>query len=151
MMQQLEVLNTRQIREIRNLVSEQWACEPELDYGFLKSSKNKIFIINKDISKLDLSKLRIDSLGLYFGQLTGKGIRLSIEGAQIIGPCAKKNVLELDKKQTEDWFRGYDLDIKLGYEGFVILKYNNDFLGSGKSTKEKILNFVPKIRRTKII
>ena len=150
-MQKLEILNTRKIKEIKELIKEQWDCQLKLDYGFLKSRKDKIYIINKGISKLDLSKLKIDSLGLYLGQLTDKGLRLSIEGSQIIGPAAKKNVIELNEKQTEEWFRGYDLDIKLDYIGFVILKHKNDFLGCGKSTKEKILNFVPKARRTKII
>lgn len=149
-MQKLHIMNTRDIRQIKTLLKEQWDFDAKLDYGFLKSSKDKIYIINKDISKIDLSKLRIDSLGMYLGQLTDKGLRLSIEGSQIIGPHAKKNVLELDKKQTEDWFKGYDLDIKHD-SGFYILKHNNDFVGCGKSTKEKILNFVPKIRRTKII
>jgi NOL1/NOP2/fmu family ribosome biogenesis protein len=150
-MQQLEILNTRDIKHIKNLIKEQWDSDIKLDYGFLKSRKDKIYIVNKAISDLDLSKLRIDSVGLYFGQLTEAGLRLSIEGSQIIGPHAKKNIVELDMKQIEDWFKGYDLDIKLEYAGYVILKNNKDYLGCGKSTKAKILNFVPKPRRTKII
>jgi NOL1/NOP2/fmu family ribosome biogenesis protein len=35
------------------------------------------------------------------------------------------------------------------YDGFVILKHENDFLGTGKYKNEKILNFVPKARRFK--
>jgi len=33
--------------------------------------------------------------------------------------------------------------------GYFLIKYNDDFLGCGKSTGNKILNYVPKARRVK--
>jgi len=113
------------------------------------SAKNKIYIVNKDIQKIDAEKLRVNSYGLYFAELRDTEIRLSVEGSQIIGPKAKKNVVELSEKQLHDWFNGLDLDIK-HERSFVILKYNEDFVGCGKSTEEKILNYLPKIRRVNL-
>lgn len=34
-------------------------------------------------------------------------------------------------------------------KGFVIMKYKDDFLGTGKASENKITNFIPKIRRLK--
>src|SRR3989338_7405418 len=81
-----------------------------------------------------------------------KGIRLSIEGSQIIGSKAAKNIIELNEGETKLWFKGVDLekDCK-DCSGFVILKHKGDFLGTGKCTNNKILNYVGKTRRVNVI
>jgi len=165
----LKILNKKQIKEILNLIKKQWESDIDLDYAFLQDKEGKIFIINKEFAEIDLSKLRINSMGLYIAQLMPDGIRLSIEGSQLVGPKAKKNVLELTEKQTKEWFRGNDLEIKTELKNYIILKHNKDFLGCGKIKHEKIaeqffvsqkykvfqrenkiLNYIPKNRRLKI-
>jgi NOL1/NOP2/fmu family ribosome biogenesis protein len=152
-MQTLNILNTRAVKEIKDIIMKQWECEPELDYAFLRSGKeDNVFIVNKDAAKLELSNLRIDSIGLYLGQMCEDGLRLSIEGSQIIGPFAKKNIIELNREQTEEWFKGHDIQLNTECTGYVILKYQSDYLGCGKAGKNnKIVNYVPKVRRTNII
>jgi NOL1/NOP2/fmu family ribosome biogenesis protein len=147
----LKILNKKQIKEILALIKQQWNTDIDLDYVFLEGNDDKIFIINKDFAELDLTKLRINNMGLYFAQKMIDGIRLSIEGSQIIGPKAKKNVLELDNKQTKQWLQGYDLEITADLKNYVILKHKNDFLGAGKIKQNKILNYIPKTRRLKTI
>ena len=85
---------------------------------------------------------------MYFCDLENE-IRLSIEGSQIIGPKAAKNVVEINEEQTKEWLKGEDLEIdgKSNYSGFVIIKHNADFLGTGKYKENKILNYVSKSRR----
>ncbi len=146
----LKILNKKQIKEILSLIKQQWNADLTLDYAFLKDKNDKIFIINKAFAQIDISKLRINSMGLYFAQKMIDGIRLSIEGSQLIGPKAKKNILELTEKQTKEWFQGNDLEIKTELKNYVILKYNKDFLGTGKIKENKILNYIPKSRRLKI-
>ena len=145
-MQQLKILNNKEIKEILNLIEKQWGAKLDLDYAFLKNQKNKVFLINKDLSKIDTSKLRINSIGMYFCE-TEKGIRLSIEGSQIIGKKATKNIVEIDEQQAKQWLKGEDLEINGNYSGFVILKHKNYFLGCGKFKEDKILNYVGKERR----
>ncbi|MBI2522775.1 hypothetical protein HYW19_00125 [Candidatus Woesearchaeota archaeon] len=130
------------------LIEEQWGVKLKLDYAFAKNSKNRVFIVNKDFSKLDFSKLRINSVGMYFCDLE-KGIRLSIEGSQIIGPEATKNVVEVNEEQAKKWMKGEDLEIedKNNYSGFVIIKHESYFLGTGKFKDGRILNYVSKSRR----
>lgn len=164
-MHELKILNAKEVKEILKLIEEQWNAKLKLNYAFLKNNKNRVFIVNKDISKIDFSRLRINSLGMYFCEIDN-GIRLSIEGSQIVGPKAAKNIVKIDEKQTRQWFKGEDLELKEysssktsnifpsaspqsrpNYNGFVIIKNNNDFLGTGKYKDGSILNYVGKSRR----
>ena len=143
----LKILNTRDKKDINKSITEQWGCELDKSFVFLLSNKNKLYIADQDIGKIDTEKLRVDNLGLYVATVDDKGVRLSIEGSQLLGPIAKKNIVELDYKDMRDWFRGEDIKKDTDCKGFVILKHNNDFIGCGKSTEKGILNFVPKTRR----
>ena len=147
-MQELKILNSKEIKEIYGLIEKQWGVKIKLDYGFLRNQKNRIFVISKDISAIDTSKLRLNSVGMYFCEFDSLGIRLGIEGSQIIGPKAAKNIVELNEEETKRWFKGEDIEKECkDCWGFVILKRDNDFLGSGKYTNKKILNYVSKTRR----
>ena len=149
-MPQLKILNSKEIKEILKLIEKQWSAKLKPDYTFLKNNKNRIFIINRDVSKIDFSKLRINSIGMYFCDLENE-IRLSIEGSQIIGPKAAKNIVEIDKEQTRLWLKVEDLEVEGDYSGFVIMKHNDDFLGTGKFKENKVLNYVNKSRRVNVM
>ena len=151
-MPELKILSNKEIKEILKLIENQWDAKLKLDYGFLKNNKNRVFIVSKDISKIDFSKLRLNSVGMYFCEIDNKGIRLSIEGSQIIGPKATKNIVELDEEETKKWFKGEDLEEECkDCSGFVVLKYKNDYLGTGKYANGKILNYVGKSRRVNLV
>src|SRR3989338_714104 len=128
-MQNLKILNKKEIRKIIGLIKKQWGCNIDLDYAFLMNNNNHIFIVNKEISRIDLAKLRINSIGLYFAELNNEELRLSIEGSQIIGASAEKNVLELTEEEAKQWLKGNDLEKETDLSNFVIIKHNNDFLG----------------------
>ena len=147
-MPELKILNSKEIKEIYGLIEKQWGTKIKLDCGFLKNIKNRIFIISRDIAKIDTSKLRINSAGMYFCEMGFKGIRLSIEGSQIVGPKAAKNVADLDDEETKKWLNGEDIEKEChGCNGFVIIKNNRDFIGTGKYSNGRILNYVSKSRR----
>ena len=151
-MPELKILNSKEIKKIFELIGEQWGAKVKLDYGFLKNNKNRVFIISKDISNIDISKLRLNSVGMYFCEIDNLGIRLSIEGSQIIGPKATKNVVGLDKEETKKWFKGEDLEKECkDCNGFVILRHDKDFLGAGKYVNGRVLNYVGKNRRVKLM
>ena len=127
-MLELKILNSKEIKEICKAIEKQWGAKIKMDYGFLRNNKNRVFIINRDISKIDFSKLRLNSIGMYFCEIDDRGIRLSIEGSQIVGKHAKKNVVEIDGEETKRWFKGEDLEKEChDCKGFVILKNKNDF------------------------
>ena len=150
-MPELKILNNKEIKEIYQLIEKQWSAKIKLDYGFLKNNKNRVFMVSKDIAKIDTSKLRLNSVGMYFCEIDEKGIRLSIEGSQIVGEHAGKNIVELNEEEARNWFKGENLDKECkDCNGFVILKNKKDAIGTGKYSNGKILNYVSKSRRVNI-
>lgn len=138
-------MNTREVKALLRNLEEQYGCQIKINKAFLKSSKDKIYIISKDFAKLDESKIRINNLGMYFCKQEKDGIRLSIEGSQLIKP--KKNFIQLS--DPENWMKGEDIETNENVSGYVIVKYNNDTLGCGKFKQGKVLNYVPKDRTIK--
>lgn len=145
-----EVLNSKKIKNILRLLHEQWGYDKKLDCGFLQK-ENDVFLVTRDIDKINLAQLNVNSTGLYFGELRNEQLRLSIEGSQIIGKAAKKNVMELDEQQLQQWLRGEDIELNddASNEVFVLISHKNDFFGCGRIKAGKLLNFVPKSRRIK--
>ena len=148
-MNNLKILNKKQIKPILKAIKTQWNADVKLDYAFLQNEKGKIFIINKEFADIDLEKLKINSLGFYLGLIKNNHLRLSIEGSQIIGPKAKKNIIELTDDQLKHWLKGEDIKTNDKSEEFVLIKNNKDFFGTGKIKEGDILNFIPKGRRLK--
>ncbi len=143
---ELQVLNKKEISRILEKIKEQFGIkEIKLDYGILKNKEGRIFLISKDISKVDLSKLRINELGLYVGKYD-KELRLTIEGSQFFGKYATKNIYEVDEDDAYGWMSGNKIKCEKPYNGFVIIKYKDNFLGTGKYKDGEILNYVPKER-----
>jgi NOL1/NOP2/fmu family ribosome biogenesis protein len=153
-MQELEILNKKKIKEIGSILEKQWGAKTDIEnYIVFLSPKNKLFIATKEISKINLEDLRVDAIGLYFGELVDGKLRLSIEGSQIIGPDAQKFVLELDEINSQKWLSGEDFEIQEHLEeGFYIIKNHvGDFCGCGKVIGKKLYNYVPKERRVTTI
>jgi len=146
----LKILNKKEIKNILVLLKKTFGFNDKLDYAFLQNEKGKLFIANKEVFDVDFSRIKINNIGLYFGKIKNNEIRLSIEGAQLIGKNSKKNIIELNDKQKEEWMKGIDIDYK-GEQGFVLVKYKDNFIGCGKIARDKILNFIPKERRLKIV
>lgn len=148
-MRELKLLTRKETKELKSIVKQQWGADFNFDYAVLKNKDSDIFIANKELFNIGFSNLRIDSFGMYFGQLKNNQLRLSVEGAQLIGPYAKKNIVELSFREMRDFFHGLDIDKEKTAEGFVILKHNTDFIGCSRFKDNKLLNFLPKVRRIK--
>ena len=157
-MQKLIILNTREIKKIREMVEKEFGYFSQEDYAYLQNQKNRIFLVNKDLARIDTQKLKIDKLGLYFGELRNGEMRLSKEGAQFLAKEAKKNkvkltnVVKLSKEEVKTYFLGEDLEKDLGEENhLVLLEYEGDVLGCAKYKDKTILNFMPKMYRGEVI
>ncbi|RSN77785.1 MAG: hypothetical protein DSO07_06015 [Thermoproteota archaeon] len=87
--------------------------------------------------------------GIYIAKITPFGFSLSIEGSQILGKYARKNVVNLSKEVALMWMKGED--IPLGdhsmEKGTVMVKYKWVFMGSGYFDGQKVRNYVPGERR----
>lgn len=143
-------LLSSQKKKILEKLNEQYGIT-KLPYLLLKFGKEKLRLYSGNLSKeelIDLDKsLRIENAGLYFAKQQEE-IRLTLDGLQLLKSQITKNILEINDEQADKWFRGHDLDIQTD-RSFKILKNNNEFIGCGKSTGERITNFVPKERRVR--
>jgi len=147
-MKTLKILNKKEIKQIYKILNNQYGFEEELDYAFLLRKKDdRIFLINKEFAKSDESKLRINSLGMYFGEKKKTQIRLSIEGAQLIGSGISKNIIEISDGLMKLWIHGHDIEFDCDWKGIIVVKNNNDYVGCGSVREGKVLNQIPKIRK----
>ncbi|MGV8168764.1 MAG: hypothetical protein ACP5N3_01795 [Candidatus Nanoarchaeia archaeon] len=149
--QNLEVLNSKEIKEIMKQLKDQFDFDEKLDYVFLRNNKDKVYITTRNIESIDMDSLRVDSVGLYFGKYYNDGFRLSIEGAQLIADRCKKNIIELNQEQKHDWLLGKDIKLEGRENSFVILKSKNDVLGCAKVKNEAALNSVPSSRTLHVV
>ncbi len=146
-----EVLNSKKIKEITGMLEQQWGYSEKLGCGFMQK-ENDIFMVTRAIDAIDLRKLNVNSAGLYFAELRNNELRLSIEGSQIIGRKATKNVVELSRQQLQQWLRREDIELNgrnsssSGSSAYVIIRHGNDFFGCGRIKDSKLLNFIPKAR-----
>lgn len=147
----LEVMNSKATKEIMKMIYDQFGIIHKFEFAFTKNSKDKIYVINRDVERISFDKLRIDSAGLYIGTIQPDGFRPSIEGAQLLGKFATKNVIEITLEQKHDWMKGNDIDLPGEEERIVIVKWNNDFVGAGKIKNGKLLNAIPKSRRLIVV
>jgi len=118
----------------------------------IQFGKEKLRLYTGILSKEELYHLdneaRIETIGLYFAKLENNEIRLTLDGVQFLKAQITKNILEISDKESDEWLRGNDLQIK-SEKSFKVLKNRDEFLGCGKSTGDKITNFVPNERRIK--
>ena len=154
-MQTLTILNTRDIKKIRQAFEETYGAFFTGDYVYLQGKDGRISLINKDIAKIDLKKLRVDKFGLYVAELKNNSVRLSKEGAQLLAKEARdklKNIVELDDQEIKAYFHGIDLKKDLGPDAkFVLIEYKGDVVGCSKYKEGVILNYLPKIHRGEVI
>ncbi|RLI83600.1 hypothetical protein DRP07_03165 [Archaeoglobales archaeon] len=139
--------------QIKNMLKEQFGVE-RINLSFREMGKKRIYAYRD--CELDFNVRKV-SQGIYFGTIEKDGLRLSIEGSFLVGPKAKKNVVEVSRYRAERWMMGENLEMdqKDNLEAkddkkdgkYVILKSGSYFLGCGRVKGDRIINFVPKNRR----
>jgi hypothetical protein len=77
MVQSLKILNSKETKQIYELLEAQYGYTGKLDAVFMLSEKKqRIYLFTRDLAKMDISRLRVDSMGLYFGTLFEGKLRL---------------------------------------------------------------------------
>ncbi len=121
----------------------------ELPYLLIKTGKEKIRAFTGHLSKDEIRKLsrkiNIEIIGIYLIRKE-HDFRLSLDATMLLKPRIKNNILAISDEHLKEWMRGNDLIIKMQRQTLVI-KHNDDFIGCGRSTGEKIANYIPKDRR----
>lgn len=150
----LKIMNKNEKEEITNKLKSQFGIS-KISGKILMRGKERMFLFSGSFNKNQIRVLEtlapIERIGVYFAKKDERDgtLRLSIEGTQIFKDQIKDNIFELSEDQVEPWMKGRELNIKTGKKGFLVMKYKNNFLGTGKASEEKITNFIPKNRRLK--
>ncbi len=157
MINRFHILNKKEKNKIEIMLKNQFGIK-SIPGILIKKGAEKIFLFQGNFNEKQIKELedytQIERIGLYFAKIFQdkqgqEHIRLSIEGSQILSNQITKNIFELNESQSKKWMQGEELLIKTGKKGFLVMKYKNDFLGTGKASEEKIGNFIPKSRRLK--
>ena len=151
-MNPLKILNKNEKKEIEKELEEQFGIR-NIPGLILRRGEERLFLFSGSFDKKEIKNLEkivpVERIGVYFAKLMDGKVKLSIEGTHALKNQIKKNIFELEENQVENWMKGQELLVKTGKRGFLVMKYKNDFLGTGKASEEKIGNFIPKSRRLK--
>ena len=152
-MKNLHILNSKEVKQLREKIVEQFGTFFSGEYAFLQSKKNKIYLVSRDLGKIALENLIIERVGLYVAEVNEAEVRLSKEGAQLLGKeKGLKNVISLTKEELKAYFYGVDVKKDLGTASrMILLQYKKDIIGCAKYKEGKILNYLPKIHRGEVI
>lgn len=156
------ILNSRETKHILEMLNRQYGYDidrHELDFIFLKNKDDRLYVVSKNLGDIDFERLHIDNAGIYFGEIYKEEIRLSIEGAQIMGAKATKNIIDINHDQMISWVKGNDIEFEDCGPGFIIVRSKNpetnkhDVLGCGRynSKEHKLMNYVSKSRRLVVV
>ncbi len=149
-----KVLNDKEKEKIVKKLNEQFGIT-EVHGKIVMRGKERLFLYSGNLDDKEMEKLEslvfIERAGIYFAKIEepNEDIRLSIEGTQILGNQIKKNIFEIPENLVDDWMKGHELNVQSGMKGFVVMKFKDEFLGTGKASENKIGNFIPKNRRLK--
>ncbi|MCX8000518.1 MAG: hypothetical protein N3A69_16465 [Leptospiraceae bacterium] len=144
---QISKINAREIEELL-----------KKNYGSKLSLKNFDVFLNEDqkvyisVKGLPQSFIEKSSYMFYFGTLKRNNkILLSIDASQMVGKTAVKNIAIVDEENALKFIEGLNaspkklVDCEIG--NFVLIKFKEDFLGSGVLRENYIENYVPKYRK----
>ncbi len=140
-----EIGKTSDAELVKKLLLENYGYAPELIYK-IRGNHRKVYAYKP----CDLRISDTGRRGVYFARIESDGIRLTIEGAFLVGPKATKNVVELDDERARSYLAGESVEIDENLHGWVIVKWRSYFLGSAKAKEGKLLNYVPKERRLRL-
>ncbi len=149
-----QILNSKEKEKIFIQLKENFGIS-KLQGILTKSGKEKIFLFQGDFTVEEIQNLEkivpVERIGIYFAKyLSNNEVKLSLDGVELLKNQITKNILELNKEQAQEWMSGNEIPIKTNSRNFLIIKYQDYLLGTGKASEEKITNFIPKVRRLKL-
>ena len=145
----MRILSPAERKKVLKKLNELYGVE-KLNYLLLKFGKDKLRLYSGSLTQDDLYKLkhtlRLENVGIYFAREDRDEIRLTFDSLFLFENEIRKNILDIDDEQLKEWMKGNELAIS-GDKGFVIIRNKGNLYGTGKSTGEKITNYVPRERR----
>ena len=143
-------MSSAEVRKFRKALEERWGVRVSREYWFATSSSGKVFAVSKGVSSIDVSSLRVSSMGVYVADVSGAEMRLSFDGSMVLASDASKNVVVLSSEQRDAWMTGADVPMAGLDNGWMVVKSGSDVLGCGFLKDGVLKNYVPKERRIRL-
>lgn len=145
----MRILERKEVRNLDKNIRDQYGSDFSLEGMMVIEDEDKIWIVSSVADSIEMSKLNLNSIGMYLGKVRRGKINLSVEGSQLIGRNATKNIIELSEGAIESFMSGADVptDKRSDAGNFVIVRSGDYILGSGVVTESGIHNSIPKSRR----
>ncbi|MBU0760513.1 MAG: hypothetical protein KJ718_06240 [Nanoarchaeota archaeon] len=149
----IKFIKSSEKKKILAVLGEQYGLS-SLSYLLIEGGRKKLRAFSGSLSKEEILGLgnltNIELIGMYIISRRDQDLRINFDALSIpeIKNQISKNIIKISKQQLELWMRGHDLEIKCE-RGPVVLQFQDDFVGIGKSNTEKIFNYVPKERKLK--
>lgn len=118
-------------------------------YRLLQSGKKRIRLIGEVAGTLLPAVPYTGSSGLYVGEYSPRAVRLTMDGAMLLGQYATKQIIHLTDEQAQEWMQGESIIYENKQRGYVIVYHKEDILGCGSLSHGILHSFVPKTRRPK--
>ncbi len=143
-----DVINAKVKKAIVNHIQVRFDLSWDDDHVLLLDPSERLYGARREIFEQIERLGRVDTLGNYWGEWRHNEFRFSIEGAQRFGPKATKNIVEVAKEQAITFLRAQNISVVTTADnGFVIVKYENDYIGCGRLNNGEIVPFISKNRR----
>lgn len=141
-------------REVEAALTRHYGVPPHAvqDLRFYRSSGDRVYAASADLAGVDgpAAPTRVERVGMYFGTWTDRGLRLGVEGAELVAPAAEP-VFEVGEADARAWLAGEDLPLHAEHRShaprFLILTHGDMVLGCGLALGDEVRNRVPKGRR----
>jgi len=145
---------------IRKIVEKNFDATLDENLDF-EIRKERVYVFKKELryiyNFLKEKKIRLENLGIYFGKLKKNDkIQLSIEGSQLVGKTAKKNVIEIKNYEELKKFLTEEKNLKLEdfnveKHNFPIVKYKDYIVCSAASLENEIKSLFPKNAKKQLL
>ncbi|MEM4605557.1 MAG: hypothetical protein QW103_00775 [Candidatus Pacearchaeota archaeon] len=157
----IEILSKKEKEEILERLS--YLGELKTENLFIRTGE-RIRMFSGSLNKEEIKKIwqnfMIEGIGLYvIKEIKNikkniKETRLSLDAMHYFKDQIKDSILEIDEEQKNQWFKGEAIILNEKQKekiknGFVALKFKDDFVGTGKIKENKVYNYLPKERRIK--
>lgn len=153
-MQIAKILGKRDTAQLEQLLHRHYGCRVDLSrYRVFITRENRLWIASKEVDVPRFRDMkRCYRIGIYFGKLKRNNkIKLTIEGALMVGRTATRNVVMVDEEGAVEYMQGHDVHrfqpVDAELHNFVLVKCGEDTLGCGILREGYVENLVSKARR----
>ena len=148
---QVKKMSEEEVEGLKRIIEKNYGCNIDFSsYDCYITKRNEVFITIKNLEEELIKK--VSYFGFYFGKLKrNEKIQLSVEGSQIVGKIASKNIAILNDENISRFMEGLECEwenlINCETNNFVLIKHGEDFFGCGILRENKIESLIPKARR----